>query len=469
MEQSPTVGIEDITTVTTGTGKLHRITVGVYVTMLVLVFAWLGAWFIQNVLSTDAGSSNLDEVFSTTLKLMYASWLIASGAIGLSMYLWFTREDQARILAEKMTGGVLSYFQQFQQLYDNSPVPYFMLDPTGAIGNPNKSAVRFFVASAESDLQGRNLYEMFFEQESMKGVTSLLKTKLERGIPINKQEMQIKLLNGDTRWVLLTVFVMEHVGKRKRTGLAALVDITQEKEIDKVKTEFVSLASHQLRTPLTSVKWQIDMLRTSKKLIVTPEILLYLEKIYHGNERMIELVDTLLNVSRIEMGTLAVDTHEVDLVQLFDDTLEEVSLDFQDKHLVLEKTFEPTCVVNTDPHLVRIVIQNLLTNAARYTPEGGHIILKVSCNAGGALLSVADSGCGISPEDQKHIFTKMFRADNAKKMVAQGTGLGLYMSKAFIERLGGSIAFESETDKGTKFTVTIPPFSKVAATVKKSF
>lgn len=390
-----------------------------------------------------------------TFEFVYGSWIIAGIAVVIAVYLWNTRKEQAIALAEQMSGGVLSYFQPFQQLYDESPMPYFMLDQSGTINRPNKAAARFFGAPSEAEFEGKNFYEFLIPDEKKEAGVPL-KTKLERGVPVHKYEVQVRTMSGDVRWIQLTVFMMERVGGKKRAGLAALVDITQEKEMDRMKTEFVSLASHQLRTPLTTVKWQIDFLRTSKKLKVEGEVLSYLEKIYHGNERMIELVNTLLNVSRIETGTLQVKPEDTDIIKLCEDVIEEVRPSLEAKHIRLEKTFAQTCVVRTDPNLLRIVIQNLLTNAVRYTPDAGEVRVKAASEGDAARIVIADTGCGIPREAQSHIFTKMYRAENAAKMVAQGTGLGLYMSRAFIETLGGTVSFVSEEGKGTTFTVTIP-------------
>lgn len=391
-----------------------------------------------------------------TPELVYISWVATFIAIVVTVYLWRTRKEQAVALAEQMSGSVLSYFQPFQQLYDDSPLPYFMLDPSGTIEKPNKATTRFFGAANEAECEGKNFYELFVSGDKDSANAELVKEKLRRGVPVNKQDVQIRTFTGEVRWIQLTVFVMEHVGKRKRTGLAALVDITQEKEMDKMKTEFVSLASHQLRTPLTAVKWQIDFLRTSKRFKFEDEALTYLEKIHHGNERMIELVNTLLNVSRIESGTLQVNIKEADITALFEDTIQEVLPAFEEKKIILKKDLPSVCVIQTDENLLRIVIQNLLTNAARYTPAGGDVRVSVVCANDNATIAVSDTGCGIPPEAQAHIFTKMYRAENAMKMVGQGTGLGLYMSRAFIEKLGGSLSFVSQVNKGTTFTAVVP-------------
>ncbi len=430
----------------------HSVTTGLYVFLLTLLISGAGVWYIQESFVGQAAQNGL--LLDNLAVVLYTSWLVAALAAGVTTYLWLTRKEQAIALAEQMSGSVLSYFQPFQQLYDESPMPYFMLDASGVIERPNKAAARFFGAPSEAECEGKNFYDFLVEDAKHNAVP--LKTKLERSIPITKQEAQIKTLSGDTRWIQLTVFVMERFGKRKRVGLAALVDITQEKEMDRMKTEFVSLASHQLRTPLTTVKWQIDYLRTSKKFAWNEEVSTYLEKIHHGNERMIELVNTLLNVSRIEMGTLQVKQEDTDIIKLCEDVIEEVRPSLEQKHLQLVTTFAPTCIAHTDPNLLRIVIQNLMTNAARYTPDGGEIRMSVACQESQLTIAVADTGCGIPPEAQSHIFTKMYRADNAVKMVAQGTGLGLYMSRGFIETLGGSISFISGVGKGTTFTVTLP-------------
>jgi PAS domain S-box-containing protein len=250
---------------------------------------------------------------------------------------------------------------------------------------------------------------------------------------------------------------------------AIFKDITKEKEIDKAKNEFISLASHQLRTPLTTVNWYAEMLLAGDAGKINEEQKKYLNEIYKNNQRMDKLVNTLLNVSRIEMGALMIEPTPTNIGKLILSILDEQKLQINNKKIVILTSFkEKIRPTRVDPKFLRIAIQNLLSNAIKYTPEKGTIkidlkttkkntlIDKKKINKDSIVITVSDNGYGIPKNQQDKIFGKLFRASNAKKKNPEGTGLGLYISKGIIERLNGQIWLNSEENKGTTFYVILP-------------
>ena len=234
-------------------------------------------------------------------------------------------------------------------------------------------------------------------------------------------------------------------------------DITRQKEIDKSKTEFVSIASHQLRTPLTIISWYIEMLSDPHDTTLSEKQKQYIEEIMRANKRMIELVNALLNVSRIDLGTFMVDVVPTDFSIAIEDTLKDLSLQIARKDLHVARQYDKSLSpVNADPKLLRIIFQNLLTNAIKYTPAGGSITIGLSKTQSNILISVADTGFGIPAYQQEKIFSKFFRADNAREREPDGNGLGLYIIKSLLEHSGGRIWFTSEENKGTTFFVELP-------------
>jgi len=234
-------------------------------------------------------------------------------------------------------------------------------------------------------------------------------------------------------------------------------DVTKEREIDRAKSEFVSLASHQLRTPLSTVNWYAEMLLEEDTGKSKEAQRRYLEKIYRNNQRMVGLVNALLNVSRIELGTLVVEPEPTDLQAVAKSALEELSLQIKDKKLEIRTHYSKDLpIVILDPKLMRIVFQNLLSNSVKYTSQGGKVDLVITKQKIDVLIRVSDTGQGIPKAQQSKIFTKLFRADNARIIDPDGTGLGLYIVKSVIEQFGGKIWFESEKNKGTTFYTTIP-------------
>lgn len=234
-------------------------------------------------------------------------------------------------------------------------------------------------------------------------------------------------------------------------------DITQEKEVDRAKNEFVSLASHQLRTPLTSIKWYAEMLLAGDAGKINKNQEEFLNEIHNGNERMVDLVDALLNVSRIELGNFVIESKDSDVVDLVRESLEEVRVLANSKKIEVKEEYDENIPdIKLDPRLIGIVFQNLLSNAIKYSPEKEKIYLRIKLKSKNIIIEVADNGYGIPNNQKNKIFSKLFRADNIKKKDLKGNGLGLYIVKSIIEQSGGKIWFESEEDKGTSFFVEIP-------------
>lgn len=246
-------------------------------------------------------------------------------------------------------------------------------------------------------------------------------------------------------------------------------DITKEKEIDKAKTEFVSLASHQLRTPLSSINWYTEMLLAGDAGKINEEQEKYLKEVYAGNKRMVELVNALLNVSRLDLGTFIIEPEPTDVIEMAKSLLSELTPTIKEKALKVKENYDKDIPrFNADSKLLRIVFQNLLSNAVKYTLPKGDVGIQINILKKGAAVDgkklnqdsltivVSDSGMGIPSNQKDKIFSKLFRADNARESEAEGTGLGLYIVKSIVDQSGGEIWFESEEKKGTTFYVTFP-------------
>jgi signal transduction histidine kinase len=264
--------------------------------------------------------------------------------------------------------------------------------------------------------------------------------------------------SGSVKTVLLSVFAVKNPASSESTGLAMIFDITEQKLLDQQKTEFVSLASHQLRTPLATAKWYTEMLISGDIGEISPKQKEYLERLHMANEEMIDLVDVLLNVSRIEMGTLAIDKKLINVQELTESVLAELSMEIEKKEIHIEKKYNNNLQsVKTDSKLLRIIIQNLIGNAVKYTARGGSVsVVFEESLINGKKIIVSDTGIGIPKEDQDKIFTKLFRAENVRKLEnVSGTGLGLYLVKSIVNSMGGDISFESEENKGSVFTIKL--------------
>lgn len=239
-----------------------------------------------------------------------------------------------------------------------------------------------------------------------------------------------------------------------------ITDVTKEMEIDRAKTEFVSLASHQLKTPLTAISWLSEALLRGTGGTLQPDQKKYTTNIQEAAGRMIAMVNDLLNVSRIETDTLSIRPETLDVVALMESVLDEQRHTADAKKVTVEFTHaEGIPQLSADPQLLRMIFQNLLSNAIKYTPESGAVSCDMSLAEAGReliFLKVKDSGIGIPKAEQPRIFEKLHRASNAQNLVPDGTGLGLYLVKTILDRVGGGVSFESEEGKGTTFFATIP-------------
>jgi PAS domain S-box-containing protein len=234
-------------------------------------------------------------------------------------------------------------------------------------------------------------------------------------------------------------------------------DISRELQIEKAKDEFISLTSHQLRTPLTSISFFSEMMASGRAGTLTSRQQEYAEKIHLSTTRMIRLVGSILNVSRIELDRLKVDPHETDIVQIVKDYIEEVLPIADSKNVQLSFKGPESAVAKIDASLLGQVIHNLLTNAIRYSSdEEGGVEIELKQVDDDYQITVSDNGIGIPKNAQTRIFERFYRADNAVNMEGQGTGLGLYLAKMIMEAAGCRIWFKSKENKGTTFYLMIP-------------
>jgi PAS domain S-box-containing protein len=246
-------------------------------------------------------------------------------------------------------------------------------------------------------------------------------------------------------------------------------DITLEQEVDRMKSEFISLASHQLRTPLSAIKTYSHMLSDGFMGKLNPPQKKALNTIIGASNRMNELISTLLNITRIESGTIAVTPKLQSLTKTIDELMPELGLmaDAKSVKLYFETRGKASVNLRTDPLIVKEIVTNLVSNAIKYTPEGGQVKITLKPRRTNVLIQVEDSGWGIPKEFQDQVFSKFFRAQNIVKRETTGTGLGLYLVKGLVEALGGDIWFDSSEDSGTIFYFTLPR-AKRASTRNKT-
>lgn len=317
----------------------------------------------------------------------------------------------------------------------------------------------------ESDVAGKRVDEV------------LPQTTYETFVPkYQKVEKTCKPLRWEHESVTLsekryfTVDLLPVIEQGKCTYLLAVSrDITKQKEMEQAKNEFVSITSHELHTPLSMVNWYAELLLEHDAGPLTPKQTEYLEKITTAGRRMAELVEMFLNVAQLEMGTMPLRNEKLNIVNVTQDVLYELDQDIRRKEINVVCDYDEA-IENSygDKRMLRVLLLNIISNAIRYSQDKDVVTVHVKpVNKGEKynrktlkrdmfLITVKDEGYGIPKDVQKKIFDREFRAENVKKRMIEGTGLGLYIVKKIIQFVEGDVWFESKEKKGTTFHFTFP-------------
>lgn len=229
-------------------------------------------------------------------------------------------------------------------------------------------------------------------------------------------------------------------------------DITHLKELDRIKSEFVSTVSHDLRTPLTTIRGYVDLLERVGPLNEQQRI--FLERVRKGTSHITELIGDLLDLGRIEAG-YDLEMEPLHLERIIDAVVEEFRPLTREKRQELRWKRRPLPLVRGNPRRLRQVMENLLSNAIKYTQEGGWVAVEAVEEKGHLVVQVADNGIGIPPADQPHVFERFYRVQREETEEIEGTGLGLAIVKSVVEKHGGRIWVESQPGAGSTFTFVL--------------
>jgi PAS domain S-box-containing protein len=374
----------------------------------------------------------------------------------------------------------------FRELVEQMPLPVYVsaLDRTSHALYVSPSIVDLLGYPLEEWHAMPELFEQALHPDDRERVLAAVAAAKAGGAPY-REEYRLRRKDGSELWVedqAVTVrdrrgeplhwqgYLVDISGrKRAELELGKLLRRTQSqnerlRELDRMKDEFLALVSHELRTPLTSIRGYLELLGDQDAPVPESERGQFLQVIERNAQRLQRLVEDLLLVAQADAHALHLDLEEIELARLAVDCVEAAEPEAAARKLELACTVAGDPLVVADAGRLSQVVDNLLSNALKFTPAGGAVHLRVSVDGDAALVEVADTGMGIPEGEQAELFERFFRTRRAQREAIAGVGLGLSIAKALVEAHGGRVAFTSTEGAGTTFAVRLP----LAATASRS-
>lgn len=378
------------------------------------------------------------------------------------------RDEEEKLFAEKIKAENLANdLKKFKLALDNTSDQVIITDVEGVVIYVNTAVVKI-TGYSPGEVVGKKagtLWKMPMPLQYYQQLWHTVKDQKKTFIG----EIQNKKKGGELYNAMISISPVLDEGGNIMFLVALERDITKEKEIDKAKSEFISLASHQMRTPLTAINWYTEMLLGGDAGELSSKQKDYFQAIYTAAQQMNEILKSFLHILRLETGVVAMNPVSVNLVDIVRAVIKESQLGIEKKHLhIVEQYQELLPSLKTDTELIRVALQNLISNAVKYTPDGGEVTIALDgvkqgemvagkmAGQDSILVSVRDTGIGISTKEHDKIFTKFFRAESAKRFDPNGNGLGLYMTNKMVDIIGGTIWFDSDEGKETVFYMLLP-------------
>jgi signal transduction histidine kinase len=258
----------------------------------------------------------------------------------------------------------------------------------------------------------------------------------------------------DEQQINLVLFVYTNITEQKHTEMEMFKALKKERELGELKSRFVSMASHEFRTPLSTILSAANLIARQNEVGNENERLKNVERIRSSVKNLVDILNEFLSLGRLEEGKVSINNEVFDLVEFMKTIVQELQHAQKPGQEVHISSPQQLMQVNLDKQFVRNIFLNLLSNALKYSPEGKPVDIVLTTQPGAICVKVMDQGVGIPEDEHKHLFDLFFRARNATNI--QGTGLGLPIVKKYIDLMQGDITVESQLDKGTTFTITLP-------------
>lgn len=420
---------------------------------------------IINDLKNKKNIRNREYVFRTKkgslITCLCSMTTIKIGGVDYLLILAVNIEDRkiAEKELERLNARILEEKQNFESVLQEMGDAVMATDSKGKVVLVNKEMVRMSEVSVKS-ISGKNIKDSIswkYEKTGTIPVDLIEGTLNSRKIMKSKGAIVLMKKNGTKIYVDVVGAPIVRNGGELVGSVWILHDVTKEKELEKMRTDFISLASHQLRTPLTGIRWFVELLNKNVTKMSLENVQGYIQKIGESSERMNELVNDLLTTSRADEGRLeklVADCSVKDLMKLAIEAQGRLFLERKIQISGLEK-IPKELKAEVDKVQMSQVFSNLVNNAINYSPNGGAVEVGAESLGGKVKIWVRDHGLGIPEAQHKRVFEKFFRADNVAKTIP-GSGLGLYVAKSMVKNHGGNIWFESKEKEGTTFFVELP-------------
>lgn len=303
-------------------------------------------------------------------------------------------------------------------------------------------------------MQGKLLVMAFISDISLRKQTEEALKRSEEQLIVYAAELEKKV---ELRTEALNASISkmeEEITERKKAEEEARKALERERELNELKTKFVSIASHEFRTPLSTVLSSASLVQQYKDRGDLDKVDKHVQRIKTSVNHLTMILNDFLSLGKLEEGKVEVNIESIYVKEFFSEIIEEVNSMLRDGQKIEVNCLADVEQIQSDQRILRNIMFNLISNAIKYSDPGKNIHLICQKNNSSISFSVRDEGIGISPEDQKHLFERFFRASNSGNI--QGTGLGLNIVKRYVDLLKGKISFTSEFGKGSEFTITIP-------------
>jgi len=430
-----------------------------------------------------ARTEELNRELGTSIMPGFSTFCVKSDLTGSDAHEWtFTRKDGTRFPVRlnvtplhDASGEVTGYLgvgeditsrkraeealktseETFRSAMEYAPIGMAILDLDGRWLQVNKALCELLDFSQDEFLAGD--FRAFIHPDDAEDGIRMIGGLLENQIKNYSAERRYLHRSGRYVWVELSVSLVRHSDGSPQHLIAQFQDITERREVERLKSEFISTVSHELRTPLTSIRGALGLIAGSMAKDLPAPAIKLIDIAHKNSERLVLLINDILDIDKIASGNMRFDMREEGLGELLEHGIE-ANQSYAERFnvTIVAGQVDPSLRITVDAARFQQVLSNLLSNASKYSPSECNVEVSVEVVSGHARIAVRDYGPGISEEFRHHIFEKFSQADSSATRETGGTGLGLHISRQILDHMGGAIGFESTPGNGANFWIDFP-------------